>query len=229
MASRPRTILGIDSSTGACSVALCRESELLAVRREEMTRGQSERLAPMAGEVFEEAGLDFGDLDGVAVSRGPGSFTGVRIGLAFAKGLGQALSVPVLGITGFDAVARAAQASGAAAGKHLAVILESRRAELFFQLYGANGAAMGGPGALPPEALGEKLASLTGDCPIVLAGDAAEKVAAQLGDVCERSPATVPDAAEVAAIGLFLMETGGECAPEPLYLRAPDVTRPRSA
>ena len=229
MAFCPRTILGIDSSTGACSVALCRGTELLAVRREEMTRGQSERLAPIAEDVFREAGLGFGDLDAVAVSRGPGSFTGLRIGLAFAKGLGQALSVPVFGITGFDAVARAARAFAGGAERFLAVILESPRADLFFQFYGPDGAAAGEPGALPPEAIAGKLLESASGCPLLVAGDASEKVAPLLGDVCERSPASVPDAADVAALGLSLAETGGVSAPDPLYLRAPDVTRPRSA
>lgn len=229
MASCPRLVLGIDSSTGACSVALRRGGDLLAIRREDMTRGQSERLAPMTEEVFRDAGLGFGDLDAVAVSRGPGSFTGLRIGLAFAKGLGQALSVPVFGITGFDAVARAALAAADVPCGTLAVILESRRADLFFQLYTAEGARAGQPCALPPAEIAERLTPLAADVPVLLAGDAADKVEPLLSGACSRSPATVPDAAEVAALGLALAEAGGESAPEPLYLRAPDVTRPRSA
>jgi len=229
MAFLPRTILGIDSSTGACSVALRRGADLLAVRREDMTRGQSERLAPMTGEVMQEAGLGFEALDAVAASRGPGSFTGLRIGLAFARGLGQALGVPVLGITGFDAVARAARAAPDYAPGLLAVILESRRADLFLQVFSPDGAPAGAPEALPAEAIAEHLAALAGAAPVLLAGDAADKVAPLLGSGCIRSPVTVPDAVDVSALGLALLEAGSDSPATPLYLRAPDVTRPAAS
>ncbi|WP_420403006.1 tRNA (adenosine(37)-N6)-threonylcarbamoyltransferase complex dimerization subunit type 1 TsaB [Nisaea sp.] len=226
MAPLPRTILGIDSSTGACSVALRRGPDLLAVRREDMTRGQSERLAPMTEAVMRDAGIGFDDLDAVAVSRGPGSFTGLRIGLAFAKGLGQALGIPVLGVSGFDAVARAARAAAKDAGSVLAILLESRRADLFLQVFTPDGVQAGAPAALPADAIAEHLTASAAAVPVLLAGDAAGKVAPLLGDACVRSPATVPDADHVSALGLALLEAGTESPAVPLYLRAPDVTRP---
>jgi tRNA threonylcarbamoyladenosine biosynthesis protein TsaB len=229
MAHLPRTILGIDSSTGACSVALRVGAEVRSVRREDMTRGQSERLAPMAEEVMREAGLGFAALDAIAVSRGPGSFTGLRIGLAFAKGLGQALGIPVIGVTGFDAVARAARAESGDASTALAVVLESRRADLFLQIFEADGAPAGAPIAQPADAIAERLATFAASKPVLLAGDAADKVAALLGSACIRSPATVPDADEVSALGLALLEAGTESEAAPLYLRAPDVTHPASS
>lgn len=228
MAHQPRTILGVDSSTGACSVALRRGTDVLAVRREDMTRGQSERLAPMAEDVMREAGLGFEALDAVAVSRGPGSFTGLRIGLAFARGLGQALCIPAIGITGFDAVARAARAETDAAPDALAVILESRRADLFLQIFKPDGTADGMPAALPADAIAAQLVTLAVSGPVLLAGDAADKVAVLLGSACIRSPATVPDAEDVSALGLALLDAGTESPAAPLYLRAPDVTHPAS-
>lgn len=230
MLSASGTILGIDSSTGACSIAVCRGDVMLAHLHEDMARGQSERLAPMAEAGLATAGIGFPDLDAIAVTRGPGSFTGLRIGMAFAKGLGQALGIPVFGVTGFDAVARAAMATEAAAGHGVAVILESRRADLFLQVFTADGAPDGPPTALPPEEIATRLRRMYAD-PLVLAGDAAGKVLAvldQLGAGMVRSPVTAPDARQVALIALEMAADGDDPAPiQPLYLRSPDVTAPR--
>lgn len=181
----------------------------------------------MVETVLGNAGLTMADLDAVAVSRGPGSFTGLRIGLAFAKGLGQALGIPVFGVSGFDAVARAARAAADTAPGPVCVILESRRAELFLQIFPADGGAGGVPMALPPEAIAERLCEENE--PALLAGDAADKVAHVLegrGQVARRSHATVPEARDVAALGVLLASKGADAPASPLYLRAPDVTRP---
>ena len=135
MLSAPGTLLGIDTSTSACSIAVCDGGVILAHLHESMTRGQSERLAPMVEAGIAMAGIGFPDLDFVAVTRGPGSFTGLRVGLAFAKGLGQALDIPVFGVTGFVAVARAALAGADTANLGVAVVLESRRSDLFLQIF----------------------------------------------------------------------------------------------
>lgn len=236
MLSASGTILGIDSSTGACSIAVCRAGVMLAHLHEDMTRGQSERLAPMAEAGLAAAGLGFPDLDAIAVTRGPGSFTGLRIGMSFAKGLGQALGIPVFGITGFDAVARAVFATEAAVDHGVAVILESRRADLFLQIFTTGGAQDGPPVALPPEDIATRLRQGR-EAPLVLAGDAADKVLAVLDQdgaaMLRSSPITAPDAREVALIGLEMageMAGNGDIPPalEPLYLRAPDVTAPRA-
>jgi len=236
MLSASGTIIGIDSSTGACSIAVCRGGAMLAHFREDMTRGQSERLAPMAEAGLAAAGLGFPDLEAIAVTRGPGSFTGLRIGMSFAKGLGQALGIPVFGITGFDAVARAVFATEAAVGHGVAVILESRRADLFLQIFTTEGAPDGPPVALPPEDIASSLGQ-TGAAPLLLAGDAADKVLAvldqQAAAMVRSSSITAPDAREVALIGLEMaagLAEGWNTPPplEPLYLRAPDVTAPRA-
>ena len=231
MLSASGTILGIDSSTGACSIALSRGGAVLAHFREDMARGQSERLAPMAEACLAAAGLTFQDLDAIAVTRGPGSFTGLRIGMAFAKGLGQALGIPVLGVTGFDAVARAALAVDGAAGHAVAVVLESRRADLFLQIFTADGAPDGPAAALPAEDIAVLLRQAALPAPLLLAGDAADKVMAAFTDAYTapgRSPVSAPDAREVALIGLEMGAGPDLPPPQPLYLRAPDVTAPRN-
>ena len=80
-------VLALDTCLFACSAAVVRGGELLARRIDPMARGHQERLAPLVQEVMAQAGLDFEALDRIGVTVGPGSFTGLRVGLAFAKGL----------------------------------------------------------------------------------------------------------------------------------------------
>lgn len=98
-------VLGIDTSLDACSVAVVRGSETLADLHETMTRGQAERLAPMAREAVQQAGVTFSDIDRIAVTTGPGSFTGVRVGLSFARALALSLNKPCIGVSTLEALA----------------------------------------------------------------------------------------------------------------------------
>lgn len=101
-------VLAIDVSVSGCSVAILNgETATLHQKRMETERGQAEFLIPMVNDIVREAALDIKDLDCIAVTRGPGSFTGVRIGLATAKTLGLALDIPVFGFSTLDVIARA--------------------------------------------------------------------------------------------------------------------------
>lgn len=90
--------LAFDTCLTACTAAVLEDERVLVSRVEPMARGHQERLAPLVYEVMTEAELSFDRLDRIGVTIGPGSFTGLRVGLAFAKGLGAALDRPVIGI-----------------------------------------------------------------------------------------------------------------------------------
>ncbi|MEQ1817562.1 MAG: tRNA (adenosine(37)-N6)-threonylcarbamoyltransferase complex dimerization subunit type 1 TsaB [Terricaulis sp.] len=98
-------VLAIDTSLDACSVAIVRDGETIGRLHETMTRGQAERLAPMVRETAQQAGITFAEIDRIAVTTGPGSFTGVRVGLSFARALALSLSRPCIGVSTLEALA----------------------------------------------------------------------------------------------------------------------------
>ena len=125
-------LLAVDTALGACSCAIVDDARVLAHRFEIMERGHAERLAPMVDEAMRETGLSFADLERLAVTTGPGTFTGQRVGLAFARGLRVALKIPLTGITTLEAMATAAIAeTGAEFG---VAIHDAKRNEVYFQL-----------------------------------------------------------------------------------------------
>src|SRR5882724_7006196 len=112
-------LLAVDTALGACSVAVLDGDTVLAHRFEEMARGHAEALAPMVEEAM--AGMDFAALDRLAVTTGPGTFTGQRVGLAFMRGLRIALHKPLIGVTTLEAIA------AATSGVKAAVIHDAKR------------------------------------------------------------------------------------------------------
>lgn len=208
-------ILALDSAADGCGVCVMQEGRVLALCQEKMERGQDSRLVPLVQKTMAQAGLAYADLDRIAVTRGPGSFTGLRIGLATARGLGFASGKPVVGIDRF-AIYRTLFAARKSA---LLVVLESRRQELYTCLFPASGQKQE-PALLTPH----DIALLTQNHhEIVVVGDAEESLRSDLDhrvfdrmtdlevEVCARlaAQADVNDPA-------FL--------PRPLYLRPPDVT-----
>jgi tRNA threonylcarbamoyl adenosine modification protein YeaZ len=96
-------ILGFDTSAAHCAAALLCGDRVLVSRREEMTRGQAERLMPLLEECLSDAGFGWSDLTAIGVGIGPGNFTGIRIAVSAARGLALALDIPAVGVDGFDA------------------------------------------------------------------------------------------------------------------------------
>ena len=131
-------ILAFDSSLNALSVAVARRRQDASqvVHAWEVRSGHAERLLPMIGEVMTEAGMAFSAIDRIAVTVGPGSFTGVRVGVAAARGLALALRRPAIGITNLAVMAHeAARLLRADAGRSLAVVIDARDGRHYFQLF----------------------------------------------------------------------------------------------
>ena len=193
-----------------------------------MSRGQSERLMPMVREVLSEAGADFPDLDLLAVTTGPGAFTGLRIGLAAARGMALAGDLACFGVTTLDAVAAGVSETERQKANVL-VVLDSKRAEVYAQAFRSDLRPLSEVQALMPADLAALTANGEGDADRVLvAGDGAGQVIQALKDkgieaVLSTAPG-VPDAATVAAIAAERWSSDQPAEPlRPLYLRPPDA------
>ncbi len=138
-----RRLLAIDTAAPRLQLALLAADGQLETLVEDMPTGQAERLFPALASLLARAGAGYADLSRIAVSTGPGSFTGLRIGLSAARGLGLALGLPVLGIPSLLAL------SLAGPDAPVAVLLDARRDEAYLQLFSAPGAPLGPAQLLP--------------------------------------------------------------------------------
>ncbi len=205
-------VLGLDTASPACSAALIDGERVLAARSEPMLKGHQERLATMVAEVMAEAGVGFPQLDRIAVTVGPGSFTGLRVGLAFAKGLALALDIPCAGIGGLAALAFGAPGFVAAA-------IDAKRGQVYLQVF-TDGVPLMAPDVLHIEIAAARLAELWRGGPAILIGSGAKLLEGVIpGATILDSPA--PDPVAVARLGAAVRAPVPP--PRPLYLRAPDA------
>lgn len=224
-------LLAFDTACEACSVALWRDGATVAHDVKVMARGQSEELVPMIERVMQQAGSDFASLSAVAVTAGPGAFTGLRVALATARAIALAAGRPAIGVPTFEAIAWAAAHEDTAAARRLVVAIDTKRDDLYVQSFERDGSALGfvatGDGAVLTAA--EAAAGLPPGS-LLLAGDGARHLAAALGDEASRvrvARATVPDARDVAAVAAVRLKSRATVPPlRPLYLRPPAVRLP---
>jgi len=212
--SDQKKILAVDTALGACSVAVLDGEKILAHRFEEMTRGHAEALAPMVEETMRKAGIGFAALDRLAVTTGPGTFTGQRVGLAFMRGLKVALKKPLIGITTLEAMAFATGAERAAA------IHDAKREEAYLLLWDKDEVVL--PPAVMP--LQEALARIRAFGPCALCGTGAVQAKAALREQFNLTEIRQPDALWVGK--LAMTRPVPDRPPAPLYLRAPDAKLP---
>ena len=220
-------ILALDTSMGACSAAVLRESggaTTLVVREERMARGQAEALMPMLAEVMNEAKLDFAELDLIAATLGPGSFTGVRIAIAAARGLALATDAKLWGTDSLTVMAQSVLAD--CAGAPFAISVDAHRGMLYLGIFDGAGTQLDGPRLVSPEdaapMLSENLHVAFGSGATILA-EAASNRKMQI----ETSlPDLQPNAATLAALALQSRAT--LLTLRPLYLRPPDA-KPQSS
>jgi tRNA threonylcarbamoyl adenosine modification protein YeaZ len=207
-------ILALDGALARCAAAVVIGGEVRAVRQEAAQRGHAARLAPLVAAVLAEAGLDVRALDAVAVTVGPGSFTGLRAALALAHGLAAGAGKPVVGVTVAEAMAEALPHLG---GRHLWVAIDSRRGRIFLHRDGPPVPTV--LSALPPA-----------EGRVAVAGDAATEVASRLaarGDDVMLTDIRLPPIRQVALVGERRLR--GEIAPlaaQPLYVDPPEARLP---
>jgi tRNA threonylcarbamoyladenosine biosynthesis protein TsaB len=216
-------VVAFDCSVAGQSVAVLRDGEVLS-RSSEAGRDQSARLLPAIARTVEEAGIGRRDISLLAVTVGPGSFTGVRVGLAAAHGLAIGLDVPVAGVASTSVLL----AQAAAGGRLKVAAIDSRLGDWFCAIDGE-----GQPFLATANGLGERLRGR----PCVLIGSGTARLAAELA--ANGLPAdmeeTLPDAVALGRLAAAAGEEGWrsrnlqEGLPRPLYLRGVNVTRPDGA
>lgn len=209
----------VDTALGLCSAGVFEVdagagggvARPLGLRSDVMARGHQERLAGMARDAVAEAG-GFAGIDRIGVTVGPGSFTGLRVGLAFAQGLGAALGRPVVGVSTLDALA--ASVDG---GRPTAALIDARRGQVYARFW-RDGVAQGPAEALSIEAVKARVLALGPDVRLVGSG---------AGLAAEDAAATGLDGPAPEALArLTAAADPAESPPRPLYLRAPDATPP---
>ena len=210
-------VLAFDCAISGLSVAVMRDDVCLAQHREE-GRGQAATLLPAIALALQQAGVDRRALSLIAVTVGPGSFTGVRVGLAAARGLALALEVPLAGITTTTALLAAAEPDG-----RLAVAaIDSHLGDWFCALAEGDGS----PFLAATPALAERLAGR----PCRIVGPQADVLAPLLPDAVSQT--ALPDPCVLARLALadgveaWRMRNRAEGLPRPLYLRGVNVTSP---
>ena len=131
-------ILAVDTALAACSAAVydAEMQRVLAAAFQPMATGHAEAIGPMVRDVMENSGLAFSSLDRIAATIGPGTFTGLRIGLAFARGLKLALGLPMVGMTTLKAIA--ANVTSNPRARPIAVLIDARRGNVYSQLFSAQ-------------------------------------------------------------------------------------------
>jgi tRNA threonylcarbamoyladenosine biosynthesis protein TsaB len=218
-------VLAIDTALEACSAAVLDTSGgITASETAVMTRGHAEALMPLIARVMIRAGIEFGDLDRIAVTTGPGSFTGLRVGISAARGISLAAGKSVIGLStlaGFAAPLIADDDS-----TQVVAAIDARHDHIYLQVFGVNGRTLVGPRT----ATVRDAARAAMTAPARIIGSAAKKLAAAWPKGAE-PPLLVeqlgaPDIDWIARLGAAAAEA--RSPPKPLYLRAPDA-QPQNA
>ncbi len=212
-------VLVIDTALGACTAAVFDGDQAMAVRSEPMARGHQERLGGLVRDAMDAAGIGFDALDRIGVTVGPGSFTGLRVGLAFAQGLGAALDRPVVGLSTLDGLA----ASLAGEAGPVAALIDARRGQVYARLF-VDGRPQAPEAAWTVEEAAKRIAAL--GAPARLVGSAAAGLAETFPELATAGvePLAAPTPRALGRLALSADPAAGP--PHPLYLRAPDASPP---
>ena len=214
-------ILAIDTALDACAAAVVdtRNAKVIAQESQPMKRGHAEALMPLIARVMKEAGTGFDALGRIAATTGPGSFTGLRVGLSAARGIGLAAAKPVVGVTTLTAYAAPVVSES---GEHpIIAAIDARHDHVYLQVVSGNGGSLLKPCVAPIE---EALAASRFGAPH-LVGNAAEIIAARwpkdAAPPVKVEPRPAPDIVWVAWLAAAV--DPATATPRPFYLRAPDA------
>ena len=211
-------ILAFDTTTSACSVAIWLDGKTIGSYHVTMVHGQSEALLPAIEQAMTDAGTSYDDLDRIAVTVGPGSFTGVRVGLATARGIGVATGLPIIGVLTTEVIATETLGTS---NTPVAMAIDARRAEVYLHCFDPQGNAQTEPECLLPEVAAEAIGAGTW----VLAGDGAERVIPYCGPSVSQGTPDVANAAVLARIAA--VRPIPDSPPNPVYVRPPDAIAPK--
>ncbi|HLM73993.1 MAG TPA: tRNA (adenosine(37)-N6)-threonylcarbamoyltransferase complex dimerization subunit type 1 TsaB [Polyangiaceae bacterium] len=222
-------LLAISTSTPHGSVALLDADALPTAARElasasyDDLAGHAERLFSLIDQVLQEGGVERSAIGAIACDIGPGSFTGVRVAVASAKGAAVALGLPVIGVTSLEALAARAFAEGRAhPGDLVAAAVDAKKGEVFLAVFDASQASLElvlPPCHVPRAAVAEVLAKAAEGRTLVLVGEPAAPLS-------EGPPPELPEAAWIGRVAAARLFSGGGVDPaalEPLYVRPPDA------
>ncbi len=213
-------LLALDCAAGTCAAACLADDDCLASASEPMLRGHAERVAPMMADTLRAAGLGPQMIDAVAVTVGPGAFTGIRIGLSAARGFALARGLPVLGVNCLEVAVAPLEAD-----RQGLAVLETKRRDFYLQGFAPDKTPLTEPAALPADAV----ASFLPAGPWTAIGDAAARLIDTLGGNADltldtrRPPNTALAAARIAMQRLRDGAEESDLDARPLYLRPPDV------
>ena len=213
-------ILAIDTALTACAAGVVDHpsDRILAEESVAMARGQAEALMPLVARVMDKAGMSFSDLDRIAVTVGPGSFTGLRVGIAAARGIALASGKPAVGVSTLAALA----APHLGESSTVLAAIDARHGQVYLQVFGPGGRTLVAPRVLPAS---DAVRAANGASVIV--GSAAAMLEWPPGAAApRREPRTAPEIAWVARLGVAA--DAAYALPKPLYLRRPDA-RPQDA
>jgi tRNA threonylcarbamoyladenosine biosynthesis protein TsaB len=214
-------VLAIDTALGACSAAVLdtENGGIIASESLPMVRGHAEALMPLVQRVMNEAGMTFTALDRIAVTTGPGSFTGLRVGIAAARGIALAADKPAVGLSTLSAYA--APHMAADDSFPVVVAIDARHAQVYLQVFSPGGRSF----TAPRLATLREAVQAAGQTPACIVGSAAQSVAAALSGAAAPpvivDAGAAPDIAWVARMGAVVPQ--GQSPPTPQYLRAADA------
>lgn len=204
--------LAIDTAANFCSACVWDGKSVLGAEERDIGRGHAEQLVDTVGNALAAAGCGFDDIGRVAVAVGPGSFTGIRVGVAAARGFGLALSIPVAGVTTLEALAADARAETEGV---VTVVIHGGRGQIFVQSFAVDGEPHGEPAAVAAELAALEISADTK----FLAGNAAAEIALALGRPVTTGIYRATGAIEtIARLGV-----NSTSPPVPLYLRGADA------